>query len=73
MRVLLNWDEKIETGGIGLVRGIEFLLQKKEGRINGWIGYTISKNERKFKNLNNGEYFPFLYDQRHDFSFVTEL
>jgi len=66
----LNWDEKIETGGIGLVRGIEFLIQKKEGRMNGWIGYTISKNERKFKNLNNGEYFPFLYDQRHDFSIV---
>lgn len=66
----LNWDEKIETEGIGFVRGIEFLLQKKEGRINGWIGYTISKNERKFKNLNSGEYFPFLYDQRHDFSIV---
>ena len=66
----LNWDEKIETGGIGFVRGIEFLFQKKEGRINGWIGYTISKNERKFENLNNGEYFPFLYDQRHDFSLV---
>lgn len=66
----LNWDEKIETGGIGLVRGIEFLIQKKEGRMNGWIGYTISKNDRKFKNLNNGEYFPFLYDQRHDFSIV---
>lgn len=66
----LAWDEKIETGGVGLVRGIEFLLQKKEGRINGWVGYTISKNERKFKNINDGEYFPFLYDQRHDFSIV---
>jgi hypothetical protein len=66
----LNWDEKIETRGIGFIRGVEFLLQKKEGSLNGWIGYTISKNERKFRNLNNGKYFPFLYDQRHDFSIV---
>lgn len=66
----LAWDEKIETGGAGLVRGVEFLIQKKEGQINGWIGYTLSKNDRKFKNINNGEYFPFLYDQRHDFSIV---
>lgn len=66
----LAWDEKIETSGIGLVRGLEFLIQKKEGQINGWIGYTLSKNDRKFKNINNGEYFPFLYDQRHDFSIV---
>ena len=66
----VNWEEKIETGGTGLVRGLEFLLQKKEGRMNGWVGYTISKNERKFKNLNNGKSFPFIYDQRHEFSIV---
>ena len=66
----INWDDKIETGGSGNARGIEFLIQKKEGRLNGWIGYTISKNERRFKNLNNGRYFPFLYDQRNDFSLV---
>jgi hypothetical protein len=67
----LNWEEKIETGGSGLVRGLEFLLQKKEGRMNGWVGYTISKNDRKFKNLNNGKSFPFIYDQRHEFSIVV--
>jgi hypothetical protein len=67
----LNWDEKIETGGIGKVRGIELLIQKKEGVVTGWIGYTLSKNQRNFANLNKGLDFPFKYDQRHNFSLVN--
>ncbi len=66
----LTWDEKTETGGIGSVKGIEFLLQKKVGKVNGWVGYTLSKNFRQFDNLNNGLSFPYLYDQRHQFSLV---
>jgi hypothetical protein len=65
-----NWDKKIETGGTGNVKGVEFLVQKKEGQLTGWIGYTLSKNERHFKQLNMGKSFPFIYDQRHNFSFV---
>ncbi|MBI9069637.1 MAG: TonB-dependent receptor [Salinivirgaceae bacterium] len=65
-----TWEEKIEKNGEGKVNGIEFLFQKKEGRTTGWIGYTLSKNERKFDNIENGNYFPFRYDQRHDFSIV---
>lgn len=67
----LNWDEKAETGGIGSVKGVECLLQKKSGRTNGWIGYTFSKNFRQFDNLNNGLSFPYIYDQRHQFSLVV--
>ncbi|MBE9468356.1 MAG: TonB-dependent receptor plug domain-containing protein [Bacteroidetes bacterium] len=66
----LNWDEKVETGGVGKVQGIELLIQKKEGIITGWIGYTLSKNQRTFDNLNNGRDFSFKYDQRHNISVV---
>jgi hypothetical protein len=67
----LKWDEKIETGGLGKVQGIELLIQRKEGLVTGWIGYALSKNERNFANLNNGRDFPFKYDQRHNFSIVN--
>ncbi len=67
----LSWDDKIETGGTGNVKGVELLMQKKNGALTGWIGYTLSKNQRNFDNLNNGQDFLFKYDQRHNFSFVT--
>ncbi|MBE9468028.1 MAG: TonB-dependent receptor [Bacteroidetes bacterium] len=65
-----NWQEKIETDGKGTAYGIEFLLQKKEGKTTGWISYTLSKNERVFKTLNNGMPFPYRYDRRHNISIV---
>jgi hypothetical protein len=66
-----EWEDKVEIGGKGMVYGIEFLLQKKEGRTTGWIGYTLSKNVRQFQNLNQGQVFPYKYDRRHDFSIVV--
>jgi len=65
-----NWQEKLETGGTGNVKGIEFLVRKMKGRLTGWVGYTLSSNTRKFENLNNGEEFPFIYDQTHNISIV---
>ncbi len=61
-----DWQDKVETDGVGTSRGIEFLLHKKEGRVNGWLGYTISKSDRQFANINFGETFPYKYDRRHD-------
>ncbi len=65
-----TWEEKIEKNGNANVYGIEFLIHKKEGKINGWIGYTLSKNTRQFDNLNSGYSFPYRYDRRHDISIV---
>lgn len=65
-----TWEEKIEKNGNASVYGLEFLIHKKEGKINGWIGYTLSKNTRQFDNLNNGYEFPYRYDRRHDISIV---
>jgi len=65
-----NWDDKIETEGIGQVYGAEFLLQKTSGNLTGWIAYTWSKNTRQFDNINSGKAYFFNYDRRHDISIV---
>lgn len=61
-----DWQDKVETDGVGTSRGVEFLLHRKEGRLNGWLGYTISKSDRQFSNVNFGNTFPYKYDRRHD-------
>jgi len=46
------------------------LLQRKEGKFTGWIGYTLSWTNRTFPTINFGKTFPYKYDRRHDISFV---
>lgn len=65
-----DWQEKV-TSGEGRSYGLEMLLHKKTGRTTGWIGYTLSKTERRFEEINFGEWFPFRYDRRHDISLTA--
>src|SRR5690606_23092835 len=37
--------------GVGRAYGVEFFLKKKYGRLNGWIGYTLAKSERKIEGI----------------------
>jgi len=60
-----DWQTKIESGK-GVSYGTEFFLQKKRGRLNGWVGYTLSWTNRTFPNINFGKTFPYRYDRRHD-------
>ncbi|MBN2261492.1 MAG: TonB-dependent receptor [Prolixibacteraceae bacterium] len=62
-----NWEEKVEKGK-GWSYGAEVMLEKTIGKTTGWIGYTWSKTERQFDNLNFGNPFPAKYDRRHDVS-----
>lgn len=64
-----SWEDKVEIGE-GNAYGCEFLLQKNTGKTTGWLGYTLSWSNRKFNNINNGNYFPYKYDRRHDISVV---
>ena len=56
--------------GTGRAYGIELLVKKKLGRLSGWVGYTLSKTERKFTEINNGNYFNARQDRPHDLSVV---
>jgi len=55
--------------GKGYSRGIDFLLQKKYGRLTGWIGYTLGETRYNFPVFGDG-YFPANQDVTHEFKTV---
>jgi hypothetical protein len=56
--------------GEGRAYGWEVFFKKRYGRLNGWIGYTLSKTENRFNAINNGNYFAAKHDRTHDMSIV---
>jgi len=56
--------------GKGRAYGIELIIKKKFGKLNGWLGYTLARTDRKFDDIDNGKVFPARYDRTHDVSFV---
>ncbi|NJW51587.1 TonB-dependent receptor [Salinimicrobium oceani] len=72
-------NEAVETEvlqGEGKAYGVEILLKKSRGALNGWVGYSYNRSlirldgEYSEERVNNGEYFPSNFDKPHDFSFV---
>ncbi len=53
-------------GGVGRAYGIEFYGQKKTGRLNGWISYTLGHTELKVDGINRNNWYSTRYDQRHN-------
>lgn len=69
----LNFNEKVENQllyGDGRAYGLELFLKKKYGKLTGWIGYTLSRSERKIAGINSGKYYPAKQDRLHDVSIV---
>lgn len=65
----LNVDQELGyVFGKGKAYGAEFFIKKRTGKLNGWIGYTLSRSDRKFPDLNEGKVFPAKYDRTHDLS-----
>lgn len=56
--------------GKGWSYGAEFYIKKNIGHFTGWISYTLSWTNQKFKDLNYGNTFPFKYDRRHNLAIV---
>lgn len=53
--------------------GLEFLLRKNEGRLNGWISYTLSRSQQRTPGrnatepgINNGNWYSSGYDKLHN-------
>ncbi len=65
-----DWQNVVETDGLGRAYGLELLLRKNKGRTTGWVGYTLAWTNRQFENLNEGREFPYRYDRRNDISLV---
>lgn len=65
----VNLEDQL-TQGRGEAYGFEMFFNKRIGRLNGWLGYTLGYTRRYFAELNAGNpYYP-RYDRRHDISFV---
>jgi hypothetical protein len=56
--------------GDGRAYGLELTFKKKMGKLTGWIGYTLSRTERKIDGINNGEWYVARQDRTHDLSIV---
>jgi hypothetical protein len=70
----LAFNEKVEgelVYGSGRAYGAEFLFRKRTGKLTGWLGYTISRTERKFAAINDGKYYPAKQDRTHDIALVV--
>ncbi|GGX33115.1 TonB-dependent receptor [Aquimarina muelleri] len=55
--------------------GLEVLVRKNEGRLTGWLTYTLSKSEQRTPGgsagglgIENGAWYDTAYDRTHDFS-----
>lgn len=61
-----NWEDKVAMGK-GKAYGMEVQLQKTKGKTTGWANYTLAWAKRRFpgKEINNGEWYPAKYDNRH--------
>lgn len=76
---VLILNHKIEQDVLptkGKAYGIELLVKKLTGKMNGWLGYTYSRTFLKTEDItgtnsiNGGEYYPSNYDKPHDFTLV---
>jgi hypothetical protein len=60
----------------GKAYGVEFLIKKLNGKLNGWASYTYSRtllrvnSELSSETINGGDYFPSNFDKPHDFTFI---
>ncbi len=77
-QLLLNDNIEQEVlQGEGQAYGIELLLRKNSGKLNGWLGYTYSRSLIKFasdfseEQINGGKFFPSNFDKPHDVSLVA--
>lgn len=50
--------------------GAEFLIRKNEGKLNGWISYTLSRAIRKIPEINSGKEYSAPYDKPHNVNIV---
>jgi hypothetical protein len=70
-----NQIETIILNGKARAYGVEVLLKKNEGKLQGWIAYTLSRSEQltagrtaNEPGINSGEWYSTPFDKTHDFS-----
>lgn len=57
--------------GKGRAYGAEFFVKKSIGKWNGWVGYSLARTERSFEAIEDGRWYPAVYDRAHDLKLVA--
>jgi len=70
-----NAIEQVVLNGKARAYGLEILFRKNEGKLNGWISYTLSRSEQQTpgrnsseSGINNGEWYKTGWDKLHNLS-----
>lgn len=70
--------EQVILNGKARAYGLEVLFRKNEGRLKGWIAYTLSKSEQQTPGrtvletgINNSQWYNTPYDKTHDLSITA--
>ncbi len=69
--------ETVVLQGTQTAAGVEFMVQKTTGRLDGWINYTYSRSEMlvrgeaDFESINNGNPYPSNFDRPHVLNVVA--
>jgi hypothetical protein len=70
--------EQVILNGRSRAYGLEVLLRKNEGRLKGWLAYTLSKSEQQTEGrnpsetgINNGNWYNTPFDKTHDISVTS--
>jgi hypothetical protein len=66
----MNWQDIIVKDVIGKAYGYEVMIQKKQGKLNGWLSYTNAVSQRQSPEINKGEWYYARYDRRHNIAVV---
>lgn len=71
--------EQILLNGKARAYGLEVLFRKTEGKLQGWIAYTLSKSEQQTPGrtpqeigINNGKWYNSAWDKTHDISITAQ-
>lgn len=61
---IAGWSNNIKVGS-GTSRGLECSYEKVGKKLNWRLAYTLSKTDRTFEGINDGNSFPAKFDRRH--------
>ncbi|MDE6268197.1 MAG: secretin and TonB N-terminal domain-containing protein [Muribaculaceae bacterium] len=66
-----EWNDRL-TQGSGSAKGIDLKVERKVGKLTGFLSYSLGWADRKFRDSNGGVRFPARFDNRHTVKFLID-